>query len=135
MRRVEAVGQVFQLHEPLGLPIGSRKFDGGRSRTVSAGDVGQLTDQFMGPIDSGLGLGGACFWSAAQPLDFRPHPVGKGILPLGLGLEEGFFLLQKRAVVAIDAQQPIGIGAVQLYRFGTDVFQEVPVVADDDAGE
>ncbi len=95
----------------------------------------QLTDQLMSPIDSGFGLGGACFRSAAQPLDFRAHPVGKGILPLGLGIEEGFFLFQERAVVAVDAQQPIRIGAVQLYRFRADVFQEVSVVADHDAGE
>ena len=132
---VEAVLQIFQLHQSLGLPVGGRKFNRGGRGAVSAGDFRQLTDQFVRPIDSGLGLGGARFRSAAQPLDFRAHPVGKGILPLGLGFEKGFFLLQKRAVVPVDAQQPIRIGAVQLHRFRAHVFQKVPVVADHDAGE
>ena len=100
-----------------------------------AGDLRQLADQLVGPVDPGLGLGGARLRSAAQPLDFRAHAVVKRILPLGLGLEERFFLDQKRAVVAVYAQQSIGIGAVQLHRFRAHVFQEVSVVADHDAGE
>jgi hypothetical protein len=102
---------------------------------VAAGDLRQLTDQFVRPVDPGFRFCGARFRPPAQPINFRAHAVGKRILPLGLGFEESFLFDQERAVVAVYAQQSIRIGAVQLHRFCADVLQEVAVVADHDAGE
>jgi hypothetical protein len=50
-------------------------------------------------------------------------------------VQEFFFLLQKGAVVAVDAERAIGINAIELDHVGGDILQKVAVVAHDDAGE
>src|SRR5208337_223155 len=73
--------------------------------------------------------------SAAEPLDFCVNQILQRLLTPGLRVQEFFFLLQKLAVVAVDAEGAIGINAIELDHVGGDVFEKVAVVADDYAGE
>src|SRR5580704_911167 len=50
-------------------------------------------------------------------------------------MQELFLLFQERTVVSADAQQSIGIGAIELRHLSRDILKKVAVVADDYAGE
>jgi hypothetical protein len=71
----------------------------------------------------------------AQPLSLDLDAVLERILQLGLGFEILGFAFQESGVGTFDAQQAIGIDAVQLHDLGGNIFEEVAVVADQDAGE
>ena len=61
--------------------------------------------------------------------------IFQGFLALRLGMEEFFFLLQKRAVIAANAQQAIGIYAAEFRHFSSHILQEIAVVTYNHAGE
>src|SRR5579859_5365953 len=63
------------------------------------------------------------------------NEIFEGFLTFGLGVEEFFLLFEEGGVGSADAEQAVGIDAVELCDFGGDVFKEVAVVADDDTGE
>ncbi len=63
------------------------------------------------------------------------NAVLESFLTFGLGVQEFLFLLEKGAVVSGDTQDAVGIYAAQFRSGIGEVFEEVTVVADDDAGE
>jgi hypothetical protein len=97
--------------------------------------VGKFSHKFAGFADARFGLARACFRAAAEPLDFSVNKIFERFLPPRLRMQEFFFLFEKGAVVAADAQRPIGINAIELDHVGGDVLKKIAVVADDDARE
>ncbi len=75
------------------------------------------------------------FGPAAQPLDFRVHAVFERFLTLALRVEIFLLRFEERAVISVDAQKAVLIHARQLDHLGGDIFEEIAVVADHDAGE
>ena len=97
--------------------------------------VCELPDQFMSFIDARFRFRGAGFGPAAQPLNFVVNTILECFLLFRLRMQELFFLLEKPAVVSVDPQDAVGIGAVEFRHGRGNVFQKVAVVADDDAGK
>ncbi len=56
-------------------------------------------------------------------------------LTLGLRVQEFLFLLEKLAVVAMNAKRTIGINPIEFDHVRSDVLQEITVMADDHAGK
>ena len=97
--------------------------------------VRQFADHFVRGVDARFRLCRPRLGTAAQPLDFRVHPIFERFLPLALRVQIHFFRFQKRAVVSVDAQIAIFVGACKLDHRGRDIFEKVAVVADHHAGE
>ena len=125
----------FEMDQAFGLAAGGGEVDSG-ARGLAAGlKIRQFGDQTSGVVDARFGFSGARFGPAAQPLHFGTHAILQRALALGLGVQELGFLFQEDAVIAGDIKEPVGINAIQLRHSGGDVFEEVAIVADDDAGE
>ena len=135
VRSFDLVSHIFQFNQPLGLAIGGREIDlrGGGARPRI--QVGQLSHQLIGFADARLGLPGPCLGAAAQPLNLVVDQVLQRFLPLRLGVQKFFLLLQERAVVSPHPQDAIGIDAAQFRHVGGDILQKIAVVTHDHAGE
>ena len=88
-----------------------------------------------GLADSRFGFRCARLRASPQPFDFRMNAIGERVLVFPLGVEIRILRFQKTAVVSFDAQQPVGIDAMKFDDFQRDILQQVPIVADDDAGK
>src|ERR1035441_9308930 len=89
----------------------------------------------MGFTDAGLGLPGASLGTATKPGNLVLDEVLQGFLPLGLGVQEFLFLLEKLTVATAGAQETVWINAAQFDHFGGHIFKEITVVADNDGCE
>ena len=128
-------GDVFELDEALGLALGGGEVDSGGGGLGALVDFLELADEVVGVVDAGFGLGGAGLGAAAEPVDFDLDAVLEGVLELGLGLHVLLLALDEFGVGAFDAEESVGVDAVELDDFVGDVLEEVAVVGDDDAGE
>ena len=126
---------MIQLDQPPGLAVSGGKIDTSAGGTSARSQVGQLADELLRLVDASLGLRSAGLGPPPQPLDLAVHSIFQRVLVFGLGVKEGFFFLQKLAVVARDAQESFRIHAVHFDHDGRDVLQKVAVVADDNGGE
>ncbi len=97
--------------------------------------VGEVFHQLTGFADARLGLPGARLGAAAKPLNLIVDQVFQRFLPLRLGMQKFFLLLQERAVVSPHPKNAIGIHAAQLRHVGGNIFQKIAVVTHDHAGE
>jgi len=95
----------------------------------------QVADHLLGFIDAGLGFGGAGFGAAAEPFHFGVNAVGQGFLLLALRVQVIFLGLKKRAVISANAQETVFVDFVEFDHFIGDIFKEIAVMADNDAGE
>ena len=95
----------------------------------------EFADHPVGFIDPRFRFCGARFRPAAQPFDFRVDQIGQRVLTLALRVQIFFLGLQKFAVVSVDAQEAVFIGAIQLDDLVRDVFQEIAIMADHHVGE
>ena len=128
-------GHIVEFYQPFGLAQAGLKVD---ARGVDRGarvHLLQLADQVVGGVDARFGFGCSRLGTAPEPLDFGLHLVAQALLLFGLRLQVGLLLLKKPAEVAFDAQQPVGIDAIQLDDRTGSGFQEIAVVADGDGGE
>ena len=75
------------------------------------------------------------FGSAAEPIDFGVHAIFQGFLAIFLGVEIGFLGFEKGAVISIDAKRAGFVGWIHFDDGVGDIFEEIAVVADYDAGE
>ena len=109
---------------------------------VNAGDAGraagpgvaELLDQAARFLDATLRLGRAGLGAATEPLDLAPDGIGERFLVGDLALQEFVAPREELAVPPVALEQARRVGAVQLEHARGHVLQEVPVVADDEAG-
>ena len=116
------------------LPAGGGEVDvrAAPSGALRVLQVGQLVHHLAGLLDAALGLGRAGLGPAAEPLDLPPHLLASACCAGLLGGEELLPLLEEVAVRAVDAEVPLGVGAVQLDRRGWSTFsRKYAVVADE----
>ncbi len=121
--------------QALGLAIRGGEIDLGGRAACPRIHVRQFADEILRFVYAGLRLRGARLGAVPQPLDLVAHAIFQRFLPLRLRLQKFFLLLQKGAVVSVDAKNALRIKAVQLDHRGCGVFQKIAVVTDDDAGE
>ncbi len=98
--------------------------------------VGEFAHQAAGLIDARLRFSGARLGTAAQPFHFTPHLVGQRLLPARsapAGTRSS--LSRKSAVAAVDAEDAVGIDAVDLRHLVDHVVEKIAVVAHHHAGE
>ena len=128
-------GGVLDFDEALGLAAGGVEGDaGGRGARARFGIL-QLGDEGVGVVDAGFGFGGAGFGAAAEPLHLDADAIAETFLGALLPLDVRFAAFEKFGVAALDAEQAVGVDAVELDDLGGDVFEEIAVVSDDDKGE
>src|SRR5258708_12652810 len=63
------------------------------------------------------------------------NQIFQSFLALRLGMEEFFFLLQKRAVIPANPQQPIGIYAAEFRHLSGHILEKIAVMAYHYAGK
>ncbi len=131
----EGLGDAVDGDEALGAAVGGGEIDLGGAFGGARFEVAQFAHEAAGVVDAGLGFAGARLGAAAQPFHLARHAVGERFLAVGLGEEELLLLLEEMAVAAFDAEDAVGLGAIDLRHIVDHVVEEVAVVADDDAGE
>ena len=121
--------------QALGAAVGGGEIDLRGALDGARFQVGEFAHQAAGVVDARLGFAGARLGAAAQPLHLAPHAVGQRLLAVGLREQELLLLFQEVAVAALDAEDAVGIGAIDLGHVVDHVVEEVAVVADHHAGE
>ena len=131
----DGVGDVFEADELLGLAIGGGEVNlgGGGARAIV--QVREFADHQVCFINARFRFGGASFRSAAQPFNFGVHEILERFLAFALRVEILLLGFQEVAVISIDAEKTVFIGAIEFDHVIGDIFEEVAVVADDDTGE
>ncbi len=97
--------------------------------------IGEVANEGVGVLDAGFAFSTAGFGAAAEPGDFCFDLVLQALLFFFLGGEDGFAAVEEVGVVAGDAEEAVGIHAVDFDDAVGDVFEEVAVMGDDDVGE
>ena len=97
--------------------------------------VRKFADHAVGFIDAGFRFRGARLGTAAQPFDLGVNAIFERVLMLLLRVEMRFFGFEKCAVVPFHAQDAVGVDAIEFDHIGGDIFEEIAIVADHDAGE
>ena len=97
--------------------------------------VREFADHRVRFINARFRFGGARFGAAAQPFNFGVYEIFERFLPLALRVEVLFLRFQEVAVISINAEKAVFVGAIKLDHVIGDIFEEVAVVADDYAGE
>lgn len=126
---------VFELDETFGLAFPGGEGDACACGAAAIFHCGEFAEHCIGRIDAGFRFGGASLGAASEPFEFGVDAVGESLLAFTLRGEELFFLLEKGAVVAADAHAAVEVDAIELDYGACDIFEEVAVVANDDAGE
>ena len=72
--------------QPLGAAARTGHLDAHLRGRQLGPDLGEISHQALGLVDSRLGLGGPRLRSASEPLELPPHPVGEAVAILGTGL-------------------------------------------------
>ncbi len=126
---------MVELDEALGLALGGGEVDACGGGLLALVDVFELADEVVGGVDAGLGLRGAGLGAAAEPLRFGFDAVLQSLLELALSFEVLLLAFEESTVGAADAEETVGVDAVELDDVTRDIFEEVAVVRDHDAGE
>ena len=119
----------------LRLSIRCREINFGFCRSASPFQFRQFDDHVPGFVDSRFGFRGARLRASTQPLDFGVNAVRECVLVFSLCVEVRILRFQKTAVVSLNAEQAVRINAMKFDNFQRDILQQVPIVADNDAGE
>ncbi len=114
---------------------GAGEIEIGAGGAGAGAQIAEFADEFVSAVDAGFGFASAGFGAAAQPLDFGVDAVFEGFLMAGLGVHPLLFDFEEVGVGAGDAEDAVGIDAGELGGFAGNVFEEIAVVGDDDAGE
>ena len=131
----KAIGEAFDFDEALALASGGGEVEIGAGGAGAGAQVAKFADEFVGAVDARFGFATAGFGAAAQPLDFGVDAVFQGFLMARLGVHPLLFHFEEVGVGAGDAEDSVGIDAGEFGGFAGDVFEEIAVVGDDDAGE
>src|SRR5271168_201689 len=129
------IGDTIQADELLGLAIGGGEIDLGGAGAGAVVQVREFADHRMRFINARFRFGGASLGAAAKPFDFGMHQIFQRLLALPLRVEILFLGFEKMAVISVDAQEAVFVGAVKLNHVIGDIFQEVAVVTDDHTSE